>query len=186
LPAAARFREIGVPAGARLTARLDTAVGSDISRVDDPVEATLTQAVIVDGLEVLPAGSIVAGVVTTAAPSGKVSGRGSLALQFRTVAVPDQGERYDVSASFQRTAASTKGDDARTIGIPAAGGAVLGAILGGKKGAAIGTAVGGGAGTAVVLTTAGDEVTLPRGTIVSITLDRAIDVRVPLARTARP
>jgi hypothetical protein len=99
--------------------------------------------------------------------------------------VADRSETYKVSASLHRTAESTRESDAKKIAIPAAGGAVVGAILGGKKGAGIGTIVGGGAGTAVVLSTPGDEVHLPRGMALSITLDRALDVRVPIEREPR-
>ena len=42
-------------------------------------------------------------------------------------------------------APATKKKDALTIGLPAAGGAVVGALVDGKKGAGIGAAVGGGA-----------------------------------------
>ena len=182
LPAAARFREFTLPEGTVLAARLDSSIGSDTSRVGDPVEATLTGAVLVDGAEILPAGSVVKGVVTTADPSGKVSGRASLAVQFRSVSVEGRDEPDALSASLHHVAASTKGDDAEKIGIPAAGGAILGAIFGGKEGAGIGAAIGGGAGTAVVLTTSGPEVRYPRGTVLSLPLDHAIDVQVPIKR----
>ena len=95
------------------------------------------------------------------------------------------GETYALSADVQRTAASTTRDDAKKIGIPAAGGAIIGAIAGGKKGAGIGAAVGGGAGTAVVLATSGPEIRWPVGTTLSIELDKAIDVRVPIERASR-
>ena len=52
LPAIAKFREFTVPAGTTLDVRLQSAVGSDSSRAGDPVEATLTGAVVVDGTEV--------------------------------------------------------------------------------------------------------------------------------------
>jgi hypothetical protein len=80
-------------------------------------------------------------------------------------------------------APATKGEDAAKIGIPAAGGAIIGAIIGGKKGAAIGTAIGGGAGATVVLTTHGDEIRLPVGTVLALPLDQALDVRVPIDRS---
>jgi hypothetical protein len=180
LPAAARFREFTLPEGTVLSVRLDSSLGSDTSHVEDAVEATLAKAVVVDGVELLPVGSHIAGLVTEANPAGKVRGVASLAVRFRSVA--DAGRTYSLSAGVRRTASSTRGDDAKKIGIPAAGGAVIGAIVGGKKGAAIGTAIGGGAGTAVVLATTGDEVHLPRGTVLSITLDRETDVRVPIVR----
>ena len=78
-----------------------------------------------------------------------------------------------------RRAPTTHKKDALTIGAPAAGGAILGGLLGGKKGALIGTTVGGAAGTAVVLTTRGKEVRLPRGAVISIKLLEPMTVRVP-------
>jgi hypothetical protein len=181
-PAAARFREFTVPAGTMLATRLDSSIASDTSHVNDPVEATLTEAVLVDGVEILPTGSVVKGVVTTAERSGKQTGLASLAVRFRSISVGSRDETYALSAGLHHTAASTKGDDVKKIGIPAAGGAVLGAILGGKKGAGIGALIGGGAGAAVVLTTAGREVRIPSGTGLSLSLDQAIDVRMPIKR----
>ena len=180
LPAIAKFREFTLPEGTTLAVRLDSAVGSDSSRVEDSIEATLTDAVVVDGTEVLPAGSVVRGAVSAVEAAGKVKGRASLALLFSSVSVGD--ERYPIAARVHLQAPATKGKDAAKIGIPAAGGAIIGAIFGGKKGAAIGTAIGGGAGAAVVLATAGDEIRLPRGTALSLPLERAVDVRVPIDR----
>ena len=57
-------------------------------------------------------------------------------------------------------------------------GAVAGALVGGKKGAAIGGAAGGGAGTAVVLSTRGKEVHLPRGSRLTVRLSAPLTVRV--------
>jgi hypothetical protein len=183
LPAAAMFREFTVPEGTVLEGRLESSLGSDTSSVDDAVEMTLTEAVAVQGTEVLPSGSTLRGVVTAADPAGNVKGRARLAVRFRTVSVAGQDEAYPLSAGLSITSASTKQDDAKKIGIPAAGGAIVGAIIGGKKGAGIGAAIGGGVGSAVVLTSSGPEVRLPGGTPLSLTLDQAMtDVRVPIKR----
>ena len=182
LPPAAKFREFTLPEGTTLVVRLQSAVASDTSRAEDPVEATLTNAVIVDGVDVFPAGSIVRGEVASAQPAGKVKGRASLALRFTSITVAGRDEQSDITARTEMLAPATKKDDAMKIGIPAAGGAVLGAILGGKKGAAIGAAAGGGGGTAVVLATSGDEVRLERGTSLTLSTDQAVDVRVPIAK----
>ncbi|MGE0461185.1 MAG: hypothetical protein AB7Q16_07425 [Vicinamibacterales bacterium] len=179
LPPIARFREVTVPSGTDLEVRLESAVGSDTSRVDDAVNATLSEPVVVDGMTVLPAGSTVRGEVAAAQPAGKVKGRASLALRFGTVTVGD--ERYAIQARVSRLAPATKKEDAAKIAIPAGAGAVIGGIIGGGKGAAIGTAIGGGAGTAVVLTTSGDEIRLPSGTTLTLQIDSAIEVRVPIA-----
>ena len=180
--AAAKFREFRVPDGTELTGRMDGAIGSDTSTVGDAVTATLTEAVVVDGVVVLPEGSVLIGAVTTADSSNKVKGRASLGVGFRSIAVAGRDETYPLSARFLHTAASTKASDAKKIGIPAGAGAVIGAIIGGKKGAGIGAIIGGGAGAAVVLTTSGPEVRLSKGTLLVVVLDEAIDVRVPIKR----
>ena len=183
LPPIAKFREFTLPEGTRLAVRLDSAVGSDSSRVEDPIEATLTEAVVVDGSEVLPAGAVVRGEVAAVQPAGKVKGRASLALRFSSVSVAGRDERYPIAARVDLLAPATKGEDALKVGIPAAGGAIVGGLIGGKKGAAIGTAVGGGAGAAVVLSTSGEEIRLPRGSALSLPLDQAVDVRVPISQS---
>jgi hypothetical protein len=179
-PAAARFRELTLPAGTDLVLELTSPVSSADARLDDPVSATLERAVSLDGVEVLPAGSTVRGEVTTVQRAGKVKGRARIALRFHTISAG--GDTYRIAAPFDIVAPATKADDARAIGLPAAGGAVIGGILGGKKGAAIGAAIGGGAGTAHVLMTPGDDVALPRGTTLNVSLTDPVDVRVPLSR----
>ena len=138
---------------------------------------------VVDGTEVLPAGSIVRGEVAAVQSAGKVKGRASLALLFSSVSVAGRDERYPIAARVALVAPATKGKDVAKIAIPAAGGAIIGGLIGGKKGAAIGTAIGGGGGAAVVLSTAGPQIRLPRGTVLSLPLDRAVDVRVPIIRS---
>ena len=81
------------------------------------------------------------------------------------------------TSAIARQAPATKARGARTIGLPAAGGAIVGALAGGKKGAAIGAAAGGGAGTTVVLSTRGREVRLGRGATGAVTLLEPVRVR---------
>jgi hypothetical protein len=180
LPPTAKYREYVVAEGTVLSVRLNSAVASDTSHEEDTVTGELSDAVRVDGDVVLPDGATLTGTVLRAEPSGKVKGRASLSIRFDTIRAYD--ESHPVSLTFSQTAESTKADDAKKIGIPAAGGAVIGGILGGKKGAVVGGAVGGGAGTAVVLSTSGKEVRIPAGTILKMTLDRDIDVKVEIKK----
>jgi hypothetical protein len=174
-----RFREVTLPAGTSLPLRLETPVASDASSVDDPVRATLRTAVVFDGIEVLPAGAPLRGAVTAAERSGKVKGRAFVSFRFNELTLAD--EQYDMRTdAISRRAPATKAKDAKTIGIPAAGGAIVGGIIGGKKGAAIGGAAAGGAGTAVVLSTRGQEVRLAAGTTVTARLSEPLAVRVPV------
>jgi hypothetical protein len=180
IPERARFREVPVSAETPLKLRLTSSVGSATSNVEDPVQAELAEAVTVNGITALPAGSAVRGHVTAAQSAGKVKGRSSLSVVFDSILVA--GERYPIDARFARTAESTKRRDAEKIAIPAAIGAVIGAAIGDGKGAAIGAAAGGGAGAAVVMSTSGPEIVLAAGSVLSLDAGRAFDVRVPIER----
>lgn len=177
VPAKSRFREVTVPAGTTLNLELETAVSSDKSRSEDPVRASLSAPIRVDGMTVVPAGSEATGSVLEARRSGRVSGRASVAFWFDRLRSGD--ESYAIrTARIAREAKPTKGEDAKKIGFGAGAGAVIGAIAGGKKGAAIGAAVGGGAGSGVVLATRGQEVRLGRGLRLKTTLEEPLTVQV--------
>jgi hypothetical protein len=177
LPAPA-YREITIPAGTKLGVRLNTSVASNASRVEDPVEATLISPVTIGDSVVVPTGSLLKGYVSSARRSGKVKGRASLGLRFGTLTA--RGQAYPIAAQISRVAPATKAQDAAKIAIPAAGGAGIGALVGGKTGAGVGALIGGGAGTAVVLATPGKEVSLPHGSVLSLRLQKALTVRVPV------
>jgi hypothetical protein len=87
------------------------------------------------------------------------------------------GDTHTVTATVVRASERLEtgvGSEAKKIGIGAGLGTIFGAVLGGKKGAAIGAAVGGGGS---ILATEGNEVELPRGTILYLRLDR--DLTLP-------
>lgn len=180
LPPVAKFREYMVPDGATLKLAMTTAIDTSKNQVGDAVQATLVSAVMAteDGVEALPAGSIVKGRIAAVQAAGKVKGRASVAIEFSSIVARD--ESYAINARFQATAPSEQKKDAKKIGVGAAGGAIVGAIVGGGKGAAIGAAIGGGAGTAVVMSQAGAEITLAPGANLSVTLASGIEVRVPV------
>jgi hypothetical protein len=108
-----------------------------------------------------------------------VKGRAHIALRFDAVVPQGDDERYTMRTSaVGRTAEGTKKKDALEIGAPAAGGALIGGLLGGKKGALIGTGVGGGAGAAYVLSTKGQEVHLNKGAAITVQLIQPLVVKV--------
>jgi hypothetical protein len=177
--ARAASREITIPSGTQLSVALDTPVGSDTSRVEEAVTAHLTRPVRVEGQTVLEAGTRLSGVVTDATRSAKVKGRAHVALQFKSITPHGGDDRYAIrTASLGRTAEATKQKDALEIGAPAAGGAIIGALVGGKKGALVGTAIGGGAGTAAVLSTRGKEIHLAKGAPLTVRLTAPVTVVV--------
>src|SRR5262249_60002857 len=85
------YRDVTLPAGTVLPVDLETTVGSDISRVEQPVQGRIRRAVIVHGVEVLPAGTAVSGHVTAAPRPGKVKGRSVIAMRFTQLDTPGPG-----------------------------------------------------------------------------------------------
>jgi hypothetical protein len=172
-------RQVTIPAGTVLHLRVTRGFGSDFSRIEDPVSATLAQPVVIGDRVVLPAGSQASGYVSDAVRPGKVKGRGRVAVRFTRITPANHGATYNMQTrSWIAVAAATKEKDALKIGIPAAGGAAVGALIGGGKGAGIGAAVGGGAGTAAVLTTRGKDVRIGRGAALNVRLSAPLTIRV--------
>jgi hypothetical protein len=176
-PSVPQYREVTLPAGTTLRLRLQSAVASDSSRVEDTVRAELREAVVVDGATVLPAGTALTGVVTDVERSGRVKGRARIAYRFNAISY--EGERYDdTTAPVAHEAEATKREDATKIAVGAGAGAAIGALLGGGDGAAKGAAIGGAAGTGAVLATRGEEVRLGPGASVTTRLTAPLTVRV--------
>ena len=146
----------------------------------DAVTATLAEAVRIDGVEVLPAGSPVRAQGQRRRSVGQGQ-RTRPSVAARSAASPRTARLSLRGRATRWSRRATKARDAKTIGIPAAGGAVLGAVLGGKKGAAIGAAVGGGAGTAVVLSTTGRKSAWRAEAAVSVHSGPPFEVKVPVA-----
>jgi hypothetical protein len=175
-------REVTLPAGTVLPVALETPVGSDTSRVEQPVTGRLRQAVTIRGVEVLPAGAVVSGHVTAAQRPGRVKGRGLVAMRFTQLDVPGAGRTAISTATVSRMAPATKEKDALEIIAPAAAGAVIGRIAGGKSAARKGALIGGAAGTGYVLSTRGKEMRLAKGASLAVKLTAPVTLRVPVAR----
>jgi hypothetical protein len=180
VPASAAYREVTLPAGTILPIDLETTVGSDISRVEQPVSGRLRRAVTVGGAEVLAAGTAVSGHVTTAQRPGKVKGRGLIAIRFTRLDTPGAGTTPITTGTISRIAPATKQKDTLQVVAPAAAGAVIGRIAGGKSGAAKGAVIGGGAGAGYVLATRGKDVHITKGTDLAVKLTAPVTVRVPV------
>jgi len=174
------YREVTLPAGTVLPITLDTAVGSDTSRVEQTVHGHLRHALVRNGVRVLPEGTAISGHVTSAQRPGRVKGRGYVAMRFTEISVPGEGNERMSTSTVSRTAPATKGKDAVEILAPAAGGAVVGRLVGGKGAARKGALIGGAAGTGYVLSTRGKDVHLAKGAPLSVKLSAPMTLRVPL------
>ena len=177
-PPALELLELVVPTDAVIGLQMESTVSSDRAKVEDAVDARVTRDVRVDGRVAIPAGSLVHGTVTEVERGGKVRERARLGIRFHTVVLAG-GERLTLrTEAITREGAAPGRQSAAKIGGAAVGGAILGAILGGKKGAAIGGAVGAGGGTAAVMAGESNAVTVPAGSTVSVRIQQPVTVTV--------
>jgi hypothetical protein len=162
-----------IPVGTEVDVRLQTTLDSDTAQVEQRFEAT-TMVDLYRGSEVvIPAGSVVRGVVSSVQRAGRVERRGSLTLSFDQITV--RGQAYPMRGTVTQAlqGEGIKGEAGR-IGAGAGVGAVIGGILGGVRGALLGVLIGGG-GT--IAATEGTDVRLPAGTVLRVRLDSPPDIR---------
>jgi hypothetical protein len=171
-PASSNDRR-SIPSGHEIDVRLQTLLSSDRAQVEDRFEAT-TAADLYRGNEVLiPAGSLMRGVVSSVNRASRTDRKGQLTIAFDQITVG--GRTYPLRGTVTEALESEgiRGEAGR-IGAGSAVGAIIGGIMGGVKGALLGVLIGGG-GT--IAATEGKDVTLPPGTILRVRLDTPPDIR---------
>lgn len=162
-----------IPAGQEIDVRLQTQLSSGTAQVEDRFEAT-TVVDLFRGEEVLiPAGSVLRGVVRSVDSATRTDRKGQMTVSFDQVTV--RGRTYPMRGTVTEAieSAGMKGEAGR-IGAGAGVGAVIGGILGGVKGALLGVLIGGG-GT--IAATEGKDVALDAGTILRVRLDTPPSIR---------
>ena len=175
-----------VPAGTTLMVRLDTTLATFSNRVGDPFQGKITQAIVVNGNILLPAGTIIEGRVTKVTEPRRISGKPTIGLLPEAVILPS-GERYFLDATLvdtnipgadvnQEGQFKGLGHDRRDqleAGGGAAGGMLIGGLIGGPPGILIGGAVGATSTTAHWLSKH-RSATLPAGTTLTLELNRPL------------
>lgn len=162
-----------LPVGQEIDVRLQDTLNSGTATAEQRFQATTVVALEQDGSVLVPAGSVVRGVVSSVSPAGRVDRSGSMTLAFDQLTV--NGREIPIRAMATRAFESGGiREEGRTIGTAGAVGAIVGGILGGLEGALIGAAVGSGG---VIAATEGKDVELPAGTILRLRLDSAVNVR---------
>jgi hypothetical protein len=175
---------IPIPAGTALMVRLDTTLATFSNRVGDPFQAKVTQPVTVNGATVIPVGSTVEGRVTKVSEPRRISGRPTIGILPEAVILPS-GERYYLDATLTDTnirgtdvdqEGQFKGQthdrrDTLEAGGGAAGGMLIGGLIGGGPGVLIGGAIGAGSATAHWLAKHRSAI-LPAGTELTLELNR--------------
>jgi hypothetical protein len=162
-----------VPSGTELDVRLQNSLNSGTAQVEDRFEGTTLVDLNVNGRVLIPAGSVMRGVVTSVEPGTRTNRTAKMTVSFDQVTV--NGRAYPMRATVTE---AIKGDgikgEATRAGAGAAVGGIIGAVLGGAKGALLGVLIGGG-GT--IAATEGKEVELPQGTVLRVRVDSPLTIQ---------
>ncbi len=179
-----------VPAGTALMVKLETTLATFSNKPGDPFQGSLTQAVVLNGKTVIPAGARVEGRVTKVAEPRRISGKPTIGILPEALILPT-GERLFLDATLVDTNAGRDTDvnnegefkgsghdrrDQMETGGGAAGGMLIGGLVGGPVGIVVGGAIGAGSAGGYWLSKH-RSATLPAGTTLTIELNR------PLAMT---
>jgi hypothetical protein len=162
-----------IPVGTEFDVRLQNRLSSAMAQVEDRFEGTTLIDLRDENNHVLvPAGSVMRGVVSSVNKAGRIERKGSMTVAFDRVTI--KGRSYPMRATVTQALESEgiKGEKEK-IGIGAGAGAILGAILGGAKGALAGVLIGGG-GT--IAATEGKDVELPTGTVLRVRMDSPLNL----------
>ena len=162
-----------VPAGTELDVRLQNSLNSGTAQVEDRFEATTLVDLNVNGRVLIPAGSVMRGVVTAVEPGTRTNRTARMTVSFDQVTV--NGRSYPMRGTVTQAieGEGIRGEATRA-GAGAAVGGIIGAVLGGVKGAVLGVLIGGG-GT--IAATEGKEVELPQGTVLRVRVDAPLQVQ---------
>jgi len=177
-----------VKAGAKFRVRNNEELSSKTSKVGDTFTATVVDPMYAEGGElVIPNGSIINGRVTEVKPAKKGGEPGTIDVEFYSVKLPNK-KTYTINGSLTDLSEdSAKSDDEGQasgdkmkhrkiifIGGGAAGGAVLGSIIGGGKATAIGAIIGAVGGIIAERTMKGEEANVKANTEFGVYLNKAI------------
>ena len=150
-------RTVAAPAGSELRIRLAAPLSTKNAQTGQSFDAMLDRDLVIEGTTIAERGSKVVGKIVQSEGSGRVSGRATMTLAITQIQAGSKMLAVSTEPlSFE--AESTKGRDAKRIGVATGVGTLIGAIAGGGKGAAIGAGAGAGVGVGTTAMTKGKEV----------------------------
>ena len=169
-------REVTLRAGLPITVRLDHTVSTERSQPGDTFTASLSEAIIEDGLIIADRGARLEGRVVDSRRASRINGNSYLALELTDLHT-DDGQR--ISVNTRVFSAEGRGQTKKAAKRSASGagiGAAIGAIAGGGKGAAIGAGIGGGSGAGSAAAQGAEAVIFEAETRIAFRLDSDLHV----------
>ena len=162
-----------IPSGTEMDVRLSANLNSGTAVVEDRFEATTLVDFNLGGRTLVPAGSVMRGVVTSVEPGPRTNRTSRMTLSFDQLTVNGRAYPIRVTVTQAIEGEGIRGEATRT-GVGAGVGAIIGGILGGVKGALAGVLIGAG-GT--IAATEGKEVELPQGSVLRVRFDSPVQIQ---------
>lgn len=189
-----------VETGTVMRVRMNRTISSKTAKVGDTFTTTVTEPVYSsNGVVVIPTGSTLTGRVDAVKPAAKGGKPGEIDASFISLKLPNGRTRTVNGSLTDLSSGKTTSDNEGTatagkmknrkiifIGGGAAGGALLGAIVGGGKATAIGAIAGAGAGLLGERLLKGPEAEVKSGTEFGVYLNQAISLPRFVETTPNP
>jgi hypothetical protein len=170
---------ITVPAGTRILVRTSDSLDSTRQRAGSRFGATLETNLMAEGVLVARSGTTVHGQLANANSAGRMAGSSLLVLELTDIVI-DGTPVPIITNTYSVEGRGSGGQTARGIARGAGLGTAIGAVAGGGRGAGIGAVSGAALGTARAGATEGQQVSVPRGSLLEFRLQQPVSL--PRAR----
>lgn len=165
-------REGTIPAGTRIVGALSHTISTEHSSVGDRVELVSREPIELSEGARIPEGAVVEGEVTHSEGGGRIAGAPELTLRFTHLQI--DGRDYRITAAPWRVRGK---NDAAESAAEIGGGAVVGGVIGALAHKTVeGVVVGAVLGTGVAVATKGNQIVLPAGQRLRVTIDQPLTV----------
>lgn len=168
-------KPITLPSGTMLPVRLTEAIDVDTTAAGKTFKSVLDDPVMIDGAVVVPRNAVVILQAAGVEQAGKMKGADKITLKANSLAFG--GNKYEIVTTYVE---QKGGGEGKKTTRKVAGGAGLGAIVGGIAGGGTGAAIGalaGGATGAIMSSQGTEHLKLPAETRLQFQLSSAVTVK---------
>lgn len=162
-----------IPASSPIAVSLIESIDSSKASEGQTYRASVAEAVVVNGREIVPRGADAVVTLVNLDKSGKFKGSTQLAVRLTSLTVNGRSVAVE-TGNVTRVSEGQGKNTALKTGIGAGIGAAIGAIAGGGKGAAIGAGTGAAAGAGSQIFTNGQKVRIPSESVLRFLTTRQV------------
>ncbi len=180
-PAPRETRAVVLAGSTVLSVRTIDSLTSKTAKVNDEFHGTVAADVIQDGFTVIPMGTAVLGRVVEAKEAAHFAGSAALTVELVSLQLNTLNGTQNLAVVTDPLSNKAKGRGTNTAEKTAGGagiGALIGGLAGGGLGAGVGALAGGGLGAGANGVTRGQDVTVPAETLLRFSLSASVSVPI--------